>query len=113
MSVTSLIEPGIATVPEGRLAERQWAGTLDSSGWVTAPILGDWDVSRPAPAGTSGLPPAPYRRDWGLSSARRLVLPDSFYSPRVASQRGSIRCVHEVRRGEKRCLSSLRLLTWR
>jgi hypothetical protein len=49
----------------------------------------------------------------GASVARRLVLPDSFYSPRVASQRGSIRCVHEVRRGEKRCLSSLRLLTWR
>src|ERR1700693_4734744 len=49
----------------------------------------------------------------GPQLARRLVLPDSFYSPRVASQRGSIRCVHEVRRGEKRCLSSLRLLTWR
>lgn len=39
--------------------------------------------------------------------------PDSFYSASVPSQRGSIRCVHEVRRGEKRCLSSLRLLTWR
>src|ERR1700685_699018 len=37
----------------------------------------------------------------GPQLARRLVLPDSFYSPRVASQRGSIRCVHEVRRGEK------------
>jgi hypothetical protein len=49
----------------------------------------------------------------GPQLARRLVLPDSFYSPSVASQRGSIRCVHEVRRGEKRCLSSLRLLTWR
>jgi transposase len=45
--------------------------------------------------------------------ARRLVLPDSFYSPSVASQRGGIRCVHEARRGKKRCLSSLRLLTWR
>ncbi len=49
---------------------------------------------------------------WPTQLERRLVLPDSFYSPRVASQRGSIRCVHEVRRGEKRCLSSLRLLTW-
>ena len=49
----------------------------------------------------------------GPQLARRLVLPNSFYSPSVASQRGSIHCVHEVRRGEKRCLSSLRLLTWR
>jgi hypothetical protein len=49
----------------------------------------------------------------GPQLARRLVLLDSFYSPSVASQRGSIRCVHEVRRGEKTCLSSLRLLTWR
>jgi hypothetical protein len=47
------------------------------------------------------------------SAKPELVLPDSFYSPRVASHRGSLRCVHEVRRGEKRCLSSLRLLTWR
>jgi hypothetical protein len=42
-----------------------------------------------------------------------ITTPNSFYSPRVASQIGSIRCVHEVRREEKRCLSSLRLLTWR
>src|SRR5450759_1883674 len=42
-----------------------------------------------------------------------ITTPNSFCSPRVASQGGSIRCVHEVRREEKRCLSSLRLLTWR
>jgi len=55
MTATSLIEPGIATVPEGRLAERQWARTLDSSGWVTAPILDDRDASL-SPSGTMGIP---------------------------------------------------------
>ena len=71
---------------------------------------GPMDRSSPALGGATRVPPY---AGTGPQIARRLVLPDSFYSPRVASQRGSIRCVHEVRRGEERCLSSLRLLTWR
>jgi hypothetical protein len=58
-------------------------------------------------------PRCPRPQGLGPQLARRLVLADSFYSPRVARQRGSIRRLHEVRRGEKRCLSFLRLLTWR
>src|ERR1700692_469258 len=73
-------------------SRRRGGVTLERVYWQQTPMKGE-----------VGDGAAPYRRGF--------VLPDSFYSQRVASQK--TRHSLPSRGAEKTCQSSLRLLTWR
>jgi hypothetical protein len=80
----------------------RWQGRLRKALRTATVRSGDLSVTA-GQKGEVGDASAPYRRG--------LMLPDSFYSQRVASQK--TRHSLPSRGAEKTCQSSLRLLTWR